>query len=403
MPLLDSFCGKVSADSGEVRGVGVRAGGVLRGVLFLEHRGITMSKSYRLGVMALVVTVVCAMVGPPSAFGQRLRIGGNSNQNNSDKKDKDKDDDKDRKKDKDKNDQKDQGNQGNQGNQSNQGQGGNPNDSKKSTQSQMQDLLKKQQGKFNQGQVGNQGPNFQGQGNQNKFGGNNNNNSKVGPSGQQFPQSQQNQKFKDFKFDDDDDHDHKKMSFGSWHGDKWEGSNKVGNWAQTFGYKKTSLFGPKWYQDHPQAWKYDNNKANVWVTATVPGMYSWLGWGTMPPQYQAYYSNAPVFDASPYGDWYPLGVFSLMSSQEDMGTRIVQLAVDRRGRLAGTYFDMVSDTENAIVGEINRQTQRAEWSLRRNPDVTFRASIYRLLQPYGYVTVRLPGGDQRWQFVRLEN
>ena len=137
--------------------------------------------------------------------------------------------------------------------------------------------------------------------------------------------------------------------------------------------RKTSLFGPKWYQDHPQAWKYDNNKANVWVTATVPGVYSWLGWGTMPPQYQAYYANAPMFDASPYGEWYPLGVFSLMSNSDDMGTRIVQLAVDRHGHLAGTYFDMITDAEHSIVGEINRQTQRAEWSLRKNRDVTFRA------------------------------
>lgn len=366
-----------------------------------------MSKSYRLGVAVLAVAIVCAMTDARSAFGQRLRIGGNSNQGNNDKKDKDKDDDKDRKKDRDKNDQKNQGNQGGQGNQNSQGQGGNSNDSKKSgqpSQAELQDMLKKKQqdfqDRFNQVQGGNKGPNLQGPGNPN-FGGNNN---KPGGPGQQFPQSQQNQKFKDFKFDDDDhDHNYKKMNFGSWRGDKWEGSNKVGDWAHAFGYKKTSIFGDKWYRDHPQAWRYDNNRANIWVTGTVPGVYSWLGWGAIPQQYQVYYGNSPKFDPSRFGEWYPLGVFSLMSSPDDMGTRIVQLAVDRNGRLAGTYFDMISDTENSIVGEINRQTQRAEWSLRRNPDVTFRASIYRLLQPSGYVTVRLPQGDQRWQFVRLEN
>lgn len=351
-----------------------------------------MSKTYRLGVVLLAGVVLCSIANSRPAYCQQFKINAGSNQSDKDKK-KDKDDDnKDRKKGKDR-DNSDQNSQSNQN-----GQGNNPGKSEKSDTSQFKQLIKGQQG---QGQ-NNQGPNFQGQGNQNKFGGNNN---KIGIPGQQFPQSQQNQKFKDFKFDDDDDHGHdqKKMAFGSWRGDKWEGSNKVGNWAQAFGYKKTSLFGPKWYQDHPQAWKYDNNKANVWVAASVPGVYSWLGWGTMPPQYQAYYANAPMFDASPYGDWYPLGVFSLMSNSDDMGTRIVQLAVDRRGRLAGTYFDMITDAEHSIVGEINRQTQRAEWSLRKNPDVTFRASIYRLLQPYGYVTVQLPGGDQRWQFVRLEN
>lgn len=356
-----------------------------------------MSKTYRLGVVLLAAAAVVSIASSRSAYCQQFKISGSSNQSDKDKKkDKDKEDDKDRKKDKDKD--RDNNNQSNQNGQNNQGQGGNSNDAKKTSSSQFQQLMKQGQGQNNQGQ----GQNLQGQGNQNKFGGNNN---KIGIPGQQFQQSQQNQKFKDFKFDDDDDHghDHKKMAFGSWRGDKWEGSNKVGNWAQAFGYKKTSLFGPKWYQDHPQAWKYDNNKANIWVTATVPGIYSWLGWGTMPPQYRAYYANAPMFDASQYGDWYPLGVFSLMSNSDDMGTRIVQLAVDRHGHLAGTYFDMITDAEHSIVGEINRQTQRAEWSLRKNPDVTFRASIYRLLQPYGYVTVQLPGGDQRWQFVRLEN
>lgn len=348
-----------------------------------------MSKTYRLSVVLLAGAVVLSMVSSRSAYGQQFKINAGSNQSDKDKKDKkDKDDDnKDRKKDKDRDN--------NENNQSNQGQGGNSNDAKKTGSSQFQQLMKQGQGQSNQGQ----GQNSQGPGNQNKFGGNNN---KVGIPSQQ--QSQQNQKFKDFKFDDDDhDHDYKKMNFGTWRGDKWEGSYKVGNWAQTFGYKKSSIFGEKWYRDHPQAWRYDNNKANIWVTGTVPGVYSWLGWGAIPQQYQVYYGNSPKFDASRFGEWYPLGVFSLMSSPDDMGTRIVQLAVDRHGHLAGTYFDMISDTENSIVGEINRQTQRAEWSLRRNPDVTFRASIYRLLQPSGYVTVRLPAGDQRWQFVRLEN
>jgi hypothetical protein len=341
-----------------------------------------MSKTYRLGVVLLSAAAVVMMPNSQS-FGQRIKIGGGSNQSDKDKKDKDDNDDKDRKKDND----RDNNNQNNQG--------GNTGKSEKSAQSQFQQLFKNQQNQNNQGQnnpgpFGNQGQNFQGKGGQNKFGGNN----KIGFPGQQFQK---------LPGDDDHDRDHKEMRFGSWRGDKWEGSNKAENWARAFGYKKTSLFGEKWYRDHPQAWRYDNNRANVWVTASVPGVYSWLGWGNVPQQYQAYYGNAPQFDASHYGEWYPLGVYSLMAHPDDMGTRIVQLAVDRHGHLAGTYFDMITDAENSVVGEINRQTQRAEWSPKRNPDVRFRASIYRLLQPSGYVTVQLPGGEQRWQFVRLEN
>ena len=92
-----------------------------------------------------------------------------------------------------------------------------------------------------------------------------------------------------------------------------------------------------------------------------------------------------------------------MTGPDDVGTRVVQLAVDRHGHIAGNYFDMITDSDHSVSGEVDPQSQRAEWSLNRNQYVRFRASIIRLLQPYGTVTVRLPGGEQRWQFVRLEN
>ena len=92
------------------------------------------------------------------------------------------------------------------------------------------------------------------------------------------------------------------------------------------------------------------NKSNVWVVATVPGVYSWLGWGNVPQQYQVGYNNGPRFDPSLYGDWYPLGVYSLMTGPDDVGTRVLQLAVDRRGRINGNYFDMITDSDHSVSG-----------------------------------------------------
>ena len=76
---------------------------------------------------------------------------------------------------------------------------------------------------------------------------------------------------------------------------------------------------------------------------------------------------------------------------------------DRRGRINGNYFDMITDSDHSVSGDIRQQSQWAEWSLNQNPNIRFRANVVQLLQPYGNVTVQLPGGDQRWQFVRLEN
>ena len=194
------------------------------------------------------------------------------------------------------------------------------------------------------------------------------------------------------------DQGNKKIGF--WKGDEWQGSRKMENWSKVFGHDKQP-FSNDWYRDHPRAWKYENNRSNVWVVATVPGVYSWLGWGAVPQQYRG--NDEQRFDPSQFGEWYPLGVYSLMTGPDDVGTRVLQLAVDRRGRISGNYFDMITDSDHGVTGRIQQQTQRAEWTLDQNPNVRFQANIGRLLQPYGSVSVQLPGGEQRWQFVRLEN
>jgi hypothetical protein len=368
-PLLDSFAGKVSAKFvGDSR---QRMAPEPRSVdrTLHVHRGIAMKMTYRLSVVLLSTMAVVLVTNSQSALGQRFKISGGSSQSDKDKKDKDSDDEnKDRKKDKDK-DKDDQNNQG-----------GNSNKSEKSGPLQIQPFIKNGPGQ-----------NGQGQGGSNKtsapF--------KVAVPGQ-FQQQQQGQTFQD-----DDDHKNT-LKFGMWKGDQWQGPRKIDSWSKVFGNNKQP-FSSQWYKDHPQAWKYDNNKSNVWVVATVPGVYSWLGWGNVPPQYGVGFNNGPQFDPSRYGDWYPLGVYSLMTGPDDMGTRVVQLAVDRHGHVAGNYYDMITDSDHGVSGEVQRQTQRVEWTLNKNPNVRFRSSIMRLLQPYGSVTVQLPGGQQRWQFVRLEN
>lgn len=192
------------------------------------------------------------------------------------------------------------------------------------------------------------------------------------------------------------------VKIGGWQNDRWQGSRHVNNWSQVIGGGKQP-FGSQWYKDHPKAWKFDNDNVNFWVTASLPGVYNWLGWGNVPPQFNGAIVKQVPGDMSRFRNWYPLGVYSLMSGRDDMGTRVVQLAIDRHGHIAGNYYDMITDTNSSISGDVRRQSQRVYWSLNKNKHVRFEAPLYRLLQPYGYMTVQLPGGDQDWQFVRLEN
>jgi hypothetical protein len=216
----------------------------------------------------------------------------------------------------------------------------------------------------------------------------------------QFPGQPFQDQQRQFHWTQEGGHNH--LGLGTWQGGKWQGARDVEKWVQVFGGNQKP-FSNEWYQQHPKAWKHDHRQSNVWVVATLPGVYSWLGWGQVPPQYNVGFGNAPQFDPSHFGDWYPLGVYSLMAGPGDMGTRIVQLAVDRHGHVAGNYYDMITDSNYSLSGDIRRQSQGVYWSLNKNKFVRFRAHISQLLRPYGSLTVQLPGGEQEWQFVRLED
>jgi hypothetical protein len=333
---------------------------------FSLSRGIAMSKIMRpMCWLAFVLLVLVANSRPANAQGFSFGGGNNQNSNQSNRNNDDEED---------KNDPNRQGG--------------------RRSQSGNQGIEQFQQ--FFPGGQGGQGQGGQGQGNQGPSGSNQFRRSNQ--QGQFQGQQLQNQLFQNWQQGNQNG-----LKIGGWSAGKWQGSHNVEKWTQAFGGNQQP-FSSQWYQDHPKAWKYDNNKSSVWIGGTLPGVYSWLGWGNVPQQYRAYYgNNVQQFDPTHYGEWYPLGVFSLMTGPGDPGTRIVQLAVDQHGHIAGNYYDMITNSNYSLSGDIRQQSQRVSWSLNKNPAVRFRASLHQLLQPYGAVTVQLPGGEQQWQFVRLED
>lgn len=185
------------------------------------------------------------------------------------------------------------------------------------------------------------------------------------------------------------------------------GAIKIGNWSEQFG-KSAQPFSAKWYESHPDAWRHSQPQADMWADVPSEGVASWLGWeGAAAPSDARIVipgTRRPVsgrFDPSRYGQWLPLGVFMLMSSPDD-NTRLVQLAVDRAGTIRGVYYDAITDASYNVTGRMHRDAQDAHWSLRNNPNVSFRARLSDLLNPFGRVRVYLPGDTQRWDLVRVE-
>jgi hypothetical protein len=197
---------------------------------------------------------------------------------------------------------------------------------------------------------------------------------------------------------------------GNWQSRNWQGSRNVKQWSQTYG-SGTQPFSKKWYDNHPKAWHYDHNHwdDHVWVVATTDGVAAWLGWA-QPRGTRVVYGYQPsgvssqqIYDPTYFGEWYPLGVYSLVTGPYDSGTRMMQLSVDRHGNVAGSYYDMITDTSHNVSGRVYQKSQHVYWTLSSNQNLKFRSSLGELTQPQGTVVAKLPGGDQVWQLVRLEN
>jgi len=365
-----------------------------------------MSKISRIalvcGVFMLIVGLAVSSA-PAQRRGSNYNQGGNNqnnnnqnnnqNNNNSNKnKDKDNDDNDGNKNSQSNNQQNNNQNNNNQNNNNsnnnnsnnNKKQGGknSPNNNQNSNQNvqQLQDMLKNGQKNNNN----NNNPQNQYQNSQ-QFPGNKNN--------KQYQNGQQNGQQGGLQIGN--------VQVGDWQKNNWQGSHKIEYWNKQYN-NGPQPFSAKWYDNHPNAWYYNHPHSDVWVVATIPGVYSWLGWGNNYPQGYVY-DNSQPFNPDAYGEWYPLGVYSMVTGPGDNGTRIVQLSVDRQGNINGTYYDLVMDTSRQVSGRIRQSSQTVSWSLNSNPQLTFRAPLNELMQPQGVVTVQLPGGEQEWQLIRLQN
>jgi hypothetical protein len=114
-------------------------------------------------------------------------------------------------------------------------------------------------------------------------------------------------------------------------------------------------------------------------------------------------------DADPANlEWLPLGTFAVSTNESDLNpTRMLQLAVDRNGIIAGTLYNIQSDQAQSIQGRVDKDTQRVAFQFGDAPNVVAETGIYNLTQDaapllvhYGadrvevYNLIRLTAPDQ---------
>lgn len=165
-------------------------------------------------------------------------------------------------------------------------------------------------------------------------------------------------------------------------------------------------------------------------------MTSWFPWGWTQPVYysygdnvyydngQVYYGTQPVATAADYAqqaeaiatsipdvqpadsDWMSLGVFAVTPDGEPTGadpTKFLQLAVSKQGIISGTYQDTSTDKALPIEGMVDKQTQRAAWTVEGQTRPLMETGIVNLTEDSAPALVHFADGStQQWLLVRLD-
>lgn len=176
-------------------------------------------------------------------------------------------------------------------------------------------------------------------------------------------------------------------------------------------------FNDNYFQQHNYHPQYEHGHANWWHGAHWNRVHHWLGWGDS--VYPIYYDDFGVplqIDVDPYDqeddidviatDWLPLGVFALgsNSSLAAYSNIFLQLAVNQKGDIAGTYYNAATDQNYALEGLIEPASQTAYWKIVEDPQSPMMSTgVYNLTQDVAPLQMRFPGEViQNWVLIRVE-
>ena len=102
-------------------------------------------------------------------------------------------------------------------------------------------------------------------------------------------------------------------------------------------------------------------------------------------------------------EWMPLGVFALAHEDEGEANLFFQLAVSKDGTISGTYYNATTEETQSVQGSVDKESQRAAWTVGDNKNTVLETGIYNLTQDETSVLIHF--GDQKaqtWLMVRLE-
>jgi hypothetical protein len=122
-------------------------------------------------------------------------------------------------------------------------------------------------------------------------------------------------------------------------------------------------------------------------------------------QAEAIAMSAPEVEPAPE-DWMSLGVFAMTSDGQPVGvepTMYLQLAVSKQGIINGTFQNTATNSIQAIEGMVDKQTQRAAWTVVGKSRPLMETGIGNLTQDTTPALIHFADGTtQQWLLVRME-
>ncbi|MCO6042762.1 hypothetical protein NG895_02470 [Aeoliella sp. ICT_H6.2] len=101
--------------------------------------------------------------------------------------------------------------------------------------------------------------------------------------------------------------------------------------------------------------------------------------------------------------WMSLGVFGLVRDEKQQPHLIMQLNVNPDGVIRGYFTDEVTAATQPVQGSVDKQKQRASWTVGNNQHVVMEAGLYNLTQHDVPALIHKNGTTEKWLLVRLKD
>ena len=170
----------------------------------------------------------------------------------------------------------------------------------------------------------------------------------------------------------------------------------ITDWSMLAGMLAMSAVSKPKYYGYGQNITYNNNQV----------YYNGTPYASADEYYSQAQNLAKESDAKPptkKDTWKPLGVFSMVEESQTNSTMLFQIAIDKKGNIAGNYYDALSGQTQQIHGKLDKKSQRVAWTVGDNDKVVYDTGLGNLMASQAPLLVHFDKDrTQQWLLVRLD-